>query len=360
MADNTARQQEFEDEVRKIRDAQGRRRVAKTSKRQSDDESIKVPCIILVDEKPPVQYSDETIAINGLGRPTVGPVSSVAFKYPQFGYPELHLSFMWHTKFTVLPFAHVVVHCSPQFVETAPICEGPSTNEYQLFCRNRKLPESETEANALLLNLFVQPDGVDVQVKDQVPSELKWHGDAAVQCFEDFKDTKSELANLKEPAKLEFIFRRDSPYRLDETIWFADSFVGEQASPLEPLAAKTMSSWKFTRENMLSPREAGFSGHDPAKMRFDNQQERSAKLAYATYFEQLYDEENRNTLETKLFRSHAIGVEATKYQGHYTEYLLTPEVNKSEDMNMMPRPGKEEFDIEVLVRCDAPSLNFHP
>ncbi|KAK8113593.1 nonsense transcript regulator [Apiospora sp. TS-2023a] len=327
MADKTTRQEEFDKEVCKIREKQRRRRTDKAGKRQTGNESLRAYCIILVDEKPVVR----------------------ATLVPHVAYQVCRPAFCRHH--------HPLL---PQFVETAPICQGPSAQEYELFCRNRKLPESTIEANPVLLNLFVHPDGVDVQVKDQVPSELKWHGDAAVRCFEDFKDIKNRLANLEEQTKLEFIFRGDFPYRLDETIWFADSFVGEQASPLEPLAAKTMSSWKFTRENMLSPREAGFSGHDPAKMRFDNQQERSAKLAYATYFEQLYDEENRDTLETKLFRSHAIGVEATKYQGHYTEYLLTPEVNKSEDMNMMPRPGKEEFDIEVLVRCDIPQPQLPP
>ncbi|KAK8033984.1 hypothetical protein PG993_008979 [Apiospora rasikravindrae] len=77
---------------------------------------------------------------------------------------------------------------------------------------------------------------------------------------------------------------------------------------------------------------------------------RSVKLAYATLYKQYYNEGTRGNLELKLFETLAIGIEASKYQGHYTEYLFTPDVKTSEEVNMMPQPAKEDFDIKELYK----------
>lgn len=325
-----------------------------TGGRRPDRESVNLPCILLVDRQPVVQYTDQHIQNQGNTRPQDGPATTVAFKYPAFGYPELHLQFVWCTDEDEAPFAHVTVSCCPQFVESVPVCVTPTVSGFQQFSRLRRLPLPDFDPKTAVLGLFVQPEGIEAYVTDQKVAELRLRfGHAAVQCFQDLRRT---LAHLDEQAKFEFIFTNVNPLPLTEAKNFLTSFTGGRENPLEPLAARAMTSWKFTRGNMLLPSEAGFNGHDPAKMRFDDMQERSAKLAYATYYEQLYDEATRGTLETKLFQSYAIGVESTKIQGHFTEYLIMPQVKSADDMNMMPRTGKEEFDVEVLVGCNVPQL----
>ncbi|KAK6815685.1 hypothetical protein PG989_004373 [Apiospora arundinis] len=205
------------DELRKARNKHRRLRIDESGKRRANYESTAIQCIVLMDEKSMVNHDPEYVKQQGNVRVKSNPVATVAFKYPQYGWPEIHLAFAW---------------------------------------------------------------------------------------------------------------------------------AGELEDPLAPLAANAMKSYKFTRGNMLPPSEVGFTGHDPAKMRFSDGKERSAILAYATYYEQLYDEGTHGNLEAQTFQSRAFGLKESKVDGEFTEYLFMVKVDNAKDMQMMPRPGKEDFEVQ--------------
>ncbi|KAK8033985.1 hypothetical protein PG993_008980 [Apiospora rasikravindrae] len=139
--------------------------------------------------------------------------------------------------------------------------------EYLSFCTSRSLPLPDEEVPPVLFKIFMEPDGVDFHVKGHVASEL--HRRFGVDAEDAFKSARASLAHLKEEAKIEVILTGISSTTL-KAATSTDSWIGELDNPLEPLAIKAMKIYRFTRGNMLLPNEAGFTGHDPAKMRFDN------------------------------------------------------------------------------------------
>ncbi|KAK6840782.1 hypothetical protein PG995_015992 [Apiospora arundinis] len=328
------------DELRKARNKHRRLRIDESGKRRANYESTAIQCIVLMDEKSMVNHDPEYVKQQGNVRVKSNPVATVAFKYPQYGWPEIHLAFAWSGENVDRPFAHATIYCNRQYVKAAPVFMEPKPSEYELFSNARGLPKSEDEDEgndtAVLFNIFVNPEAIDFHVSDSVASELQRRfGSAAVQAF---NDVRSCLQNLEHETKFEFICT--SIQR------FTGSWAGELEDPLAPLAANAMKSYKFTRGNMLPPSEVGFTGHDPAKMRFSDGKERSAILAYATYYEQLYDEGTHGNLEAQTFQSRAFGLKESKVDGEFTEYLFMVKVDNAKDMQMMPRPGKEDFEVQ--------------
>ncbi|KAK8032733.1 hypothetical protein PG990_002467 [Apiospora arundinis] len=320
------------DELRKARNKHRRLGIDESGKCRANHESTAIQCVVLMDEKPMVNHDPEYVRQQGDVRVKSNPVATVAFKYPQYGWPEIHLAFAWSGENVDRPFAHATIHC----------------NRHELFCNARGLPKSEDEdegsGTAVLFNIFVDPEAIDFHVSDAVASELQRRlGSAAVQAFH---DVRSRLQNLEHETKFEFICTSNNRIPATSIQRFTDSWAGELEDPLAPLAANAMKSYKFTRGNMLPPSEVGFTGHDPAKMRFSDGKERSAILAYATYYEQLYDKGTHGNLEAQTFQSRAFGLKESKVDGEFTEYLFMVKVDNAKDMQMMPRPGKEDFEVQ--------------
>ncbi|KAK8034005.1 hypothetical protein PG993_009000 [Apiospora rasikravindrae] len=127
--------------------------------------------------------------------------------------------------------------------------------------------------------------------------------------------------------------------------------------PLDRLTVRAKNGFQFRRrEDMLMPSEAMFGFLEAAQMRFSSMKERSVKLAYGTFYEQIYKEGQCGNLEAESYTSMAIGIESSRHQGHFTEYLIMVQIEDDEDMDVLPQLAKEEIDISVSVAYDIPEI----
>ncbi|KAK7968097.1 uncharacterized protein PG986_002374 [Apiospora aurea] len=127
--------------------------------------------------------------------------------------------------------------------------------------------------------------------------------------------------------------------------------------PLDRLAVRARPGFQFRRrEDMLMPHEAKFRFLEAAQMRFRSMKERSVKLAYGTFYEQLYEEGRCGTLEAESYTCMAVGIERSRHQGHFTEYLILVQIEDDEDLDLLPQLDKEDVDISVSVAYDIPEV----
>ncbi|KAK8064985.1 hypothetical protein PG997_011732 [Apiospora hydei] len=107
---------------------------------------------------------------------------------------------------------------------------------------------------------------------------------------------------------------------------------------------------------MLMPHEAKFRFLEAAQMRFRSMKERSVKLAYGAFYEQLYEEGQCGTLEAESYTCMAVGIERSRHQGHFTEYLILVQIEDDEDLDLLPQLDKEDVDISVSIAYDIPEV----
>ncbi|KAK8064974.1 hypothetical protein PG997_011721 [Apiospora hydei] len=110
---------------------------------------------------------------------------------------------MWCGNHVDWPFAHATLLCSPQYVKVAPICNLPTPEEYQAFCTSGSLPIPQEDVNAVLFKMFIQTDGIDFHVRDNVASELRRRFGLSAEW--PFKEARGGLAFLREEAKIEIV-----------------------------------------------------------------------------------------------------------------------------------------------------------
>ncbi|KAK8113592.1 hypothetical protein PG984_014118 [Apiospora sp. TS-2023a] len=87
--------------------------------------------------------------------------------------------------------------------------------------------------------------------------------------------------------------------------------------------------------------------------------DRSVKLAYGTFYDQLYEEGQCGTLEAETFSCVAIGVERSRHQGYFTEYLVMVQMDGEDDMAALPKLDKENVDLDVAVEYEIPEVPRH-
>ncbi|KAK7963349.1 hypothetical protein PG988_010323 [Apiospora saccharicola] len=133
--------------------------------------------------------------------------------------------------------------------------------------------------------------------------------------------------------------------------------------PLDRLSARSKDNLSFhRREEMLMPDKAAFDFLEAAQIRFSSMKERSVKLSYGVFYEQLYEEGGCGKLEGEIFDCMAIGIESSRHQGHLTEYLIMVQMEgdeKEDDMSVLPKLDKEDVDLEVDVKYDIPDPPRH-
>ncbi|KAK7936166.1 hypothetical protein PG985_001661 [Apiospora marii] len=70
----------------------------------------------------------------------------------------------------------------------------------------------------------------------------------------------------------------------------------------------------------------------------------------------LSDTDSDSGMEPSTCICRAIGVESSRYQGHYTEYLIMAQIEGAEGMKLLPPLDREDVELEVFVGYDIPEV----
>ncbi|KAK8064325.1 hypothetical protein PG996_008977 [Apiospora saccharicola] len=234
-------------------------------------------------------------------------------------------------------------------------------DSWMLVVIRRKNQPATPSGTKFQVDLYDPTKDEQVEHRGAMCSRREKHREAVVAKLKDCRtETKTRssknLVDQNEETKLEFIMSEKSDLAMEFVEEFHDSWVPEGQDPFRPLAAGALKTLQFNRGNMFTPEEARFDCLEPPQHRFSDMMERAVKLAYGTYFEQLFDESRRALVTIKKQKCRAIGVESSKPNGRYTRSLILLDPKDVGDMELMPKIGKEDVSLEVFVPCKVPEL----